>query len=47
MSITHVQGRKKKSWIQAYRYTIDIDLIKRSLILSKDREEKNGPAFEK
>lgn len=47
-NVDHPRTRqKKKSWIQAYRYTIDIDLIKRSSILSKDREEKNGPAFEK
>lgn len=51
MSITHVQGRKKKDR-GPKRITIDTQSLyierawsyfKRSLILSEDREEKNGP----
>lgn len=51
MSITHVQDRKKKNR-GPKRITIDTQSIyierawscfKRSLILSEDREEKNGP----
>lgn len=50
MSITHVQDRKKNRGPK--RITIDTQSIyierawscfKRSLILSEDREEKNGP----
>lgn len=53
MSITHVQDRKKKKKIvDPSDITIDTQSIyierawscfKRSLILSEDREEKNGP----
>lgn len=54
MSITHVQDRKKKKRkiVDPSDITIDTQSIyierawscfKRSLILSEDREEKNGP----